>query len=287
MFPVKNGNGQGLIVGLLVLLAERKRRNRADHAGHIHEGSIRKLLHPVALGHEVGKHIVEGLRLAEVVALNLVAADLLEEEVLVLGLDPFRHCSRTQVLCHRHKARYYYFRLVREVAEELHVNLDRVKVEIFQDIERRVPGPEIVHPDRIAQGLELVHIFPDLRRLGKYGLRNLDMEKLPGHTVAGHDFIDGRHHVHDIEIPAGEVHGHRNEALPGIRPFPVECADLLQHIEVQAGYQVVVLENRYEEIGTDHAPLRVVPPGQALHAAEIGRHGPHHRLEVNLNPPVL
>src|SRR5215467_5140894 len=112
-------------------------------------------------------------------ALALVAAQVLQLETLLVGLDAFRRHVHVEALGHGdHRA--HDGAVAALVAEPLHegaVDLERVHREALEIAERRVPGAEVVDGEPHAQVLELAELGESGGRvLHHHALRDLELE---------------------------------------------------------------------------------------------------------------
>ena len=103
----------------------------------------------------------ERMGFAVIKALQLVAADFLQEPGLFFRLHPFHQGVDTQVVGHFHNL-FQDDRVLAvgaEAFQKLHIQLDQVKIKILQHVQGGKAGAEIVHPDLEACFVEAADLL--------------------------------------------------------------------------------------------------------------------------------
>ena len=109
--------------------------------------------------------IVHRPRLGQQEALGLVAADLLDESILFFRLHPFSQRKDVHFLGNLDQTPHELAVgpiVVVQVLDELHVDLDQVKVVFIQAVQAGVARAKVIHPELKAQGVQVTHLFPQL-----------------------------------------------------------------------------------------------------------------------------
>src|SRR5215813_9246458 len=208
--------------------------------------------------------------------LALVAAEVLQLETLLVGLDAFRGHVHVEALGHGdHRA--HDGAVAALVAEPLHegaVDLERVHREPLEIAERRVAGTEVIDGEPHAQVLELAQLGESGRRvLHHHALRDLELEAAGVETAQ----VDGvrhlRHQVRVLELLGGEVHAHDEGGIPRILDLPGASltARLGEHPLSDGHDEPRLLGQADEGIGLQEAALLVLPADERLHLGDLAR----------------
>ena len=136
--------------------------------------------------------------------------------------------------------------------------------------------------------MEAPDLLPDeLRRIRKGTLRDLHNELPVGDPVPVRSAPDGLTHVAVAEVIPADVEGDRDPTKALLLSLSCLPADLLQEVLVEKADEVVLLQHRDELRGGEHPPLRVLPAGEALKAAERSRRHIDEGLVVHPDPVLL
>ena len=229
-------------------------------------------------------------RPAEIVALQLGAAHLTQELGLLAGLDAL--ADRLDAQGQRHFDELGHddavFRPLVKAVHEAHVQLDEVKMNILQNIQRGIAAAEVVHPDLEAQLLQALDLcFHKLEVLPDRAFGQLDGQLVAGdagRVDAAADLIDD---IAGLEVDAGDVQrlGHEIQAL-GLLFLQLQ-QNLVQHVEVQPVDQARVFQDRDKIARRDQASVRVDPAGKGLLVADPAAGSTDDRLEENLDPALF
>ena len=140
-------------------------------------------------------------RLAEIVALELLAADGLQERDLLRRLHALGECVHAELLRHGYDSREQLAARRVERAQEVHVELDDVELIVLEHVEGGVAAAEVVEPDLIAARAESLDAVADeLAVLDKRVLRDLDAQQVAREVVFLHDAFDERDRVGQGEV---------------------------------------------------------------------------------------
>ena len=138
------------------------------------------------------------------------AADVFQEFVLLFGFDAF--AERVDAEFFRHVDDGFEddagLRLRVEVAQESHVNLEEVELEVLEVVQRGVATAEVVHPELepgIVEALDFV--AQEFVVVIEGALGDLDVEVAFRDIVGAADGLDFFEHVAELEIDAREVDG--------------------------------------------------------------------------------
>ena len=144
-------------------------------------------------------------RLAEIVALQLGAADLLQKVHLRFGLHALAERVHAQRRGHLHELREDDLPVVAlvELTHEAHIELEQVKADALQHVQRGIAAAEVVHPHGEAELLEARDLLLDeIKVAADDALRDLDGD----HTAADAGGVDALadllHHVAGVEVGA-------------------------------------------------------------------------------------
>ena len=122
---------------------------------------------------------------------------------MLLRLDALGKCLDAEVLGHGDDRTDDAARLLREVAQKAHVELDEVDRVVLEDVQRRVAAAEIVEPDLIALVPQAVDSPVDgVVILGERALRDLDMQGITRNLVRGARLFYKVKDIDHIEIVA-------------------------------------------------------------------------------------
>ena len=120
-----------------------------------------------------------------------------------------------------------------------------------------------------------------------HAFRDLDVEQLPVDLRLIRQGADLLHQVTGVKIRTGEVDGNGDDPVAGRFGGLDIAQNLLHHVEIQPGDQQVVLQNRNEHGGHQHAVHRIIPAGQRLHIADLSVAGTDDRLVIHLYPALF
>ena len=199
-----------------------------DFAGFRIVGGHFFIFHRDALGFDVLAHFLEGERAAEVVALDLFAADGFQEFVLFLCLHAFSEGADADILRHLHRGLDDVLGPLGEVGEEGHVDFEFVEVVILQRIERGVAAAEVVHPHLVSGGAEAVEDDADFSGvLHKHALCDFYAQERAGDAVFVSDAFDFFIDVAGEEVHAGQVEGNRDGGEAIVQALTLSLANEL------------------------------------------------------------
>ena len=171
---------------------------------------------------------------------------------------------------------------------ERHIQLQRIKAVGLQHIQRRIAAAEIIQPALIACLPELLDFLPQPHFiLLQGGLRDFYVEEIPGHLVLLHHPLHKGKGIHHLKIHGRQIHRHRHKGPVIFHNKPVQFGHRLNDKAVQSMDQAGLLQHRYKNGRHNHAPHRILPPGQGLHAAHLSRKRADDRLIVHLDMPFL
>ena len=236
--------------------------------------------------------MVGGLRLAEVVALDELAAGADEEVALAGGLDALAETCDAELVDHVDEVGHNLAAaaVFGQVGHEDHIHLDQIEGHALQEGEGGVARAEVVHPDLVAQGLQLFcGVHDDVHILGKCALRDLDSDAVRGDARLLHAGVDLMDKIQFVKIIAGEIDRDR-------RGGKIHDALRLGHFHVakDAGEDAQVdlvrlargLKLRDEFSRRKEAERWVGQAGKSLHADDLAGFGDHDGLIVGAQPAL-
>ena len=201
------------------------------------------------LGLEHRPDLLERHRRAEEIPLQDLAADRLEERVLLLRLHALRERMEAELLRHIDDCRENHarLRLRLEIAQERHIDLQHIELEILQIVERGIAAAEIIHPELEPLPAQAADLRLEERiALVERALRDLDVQELARHAIGPADGLHLLQHIVELEIDAREIH----RDIRDIQPLPADAlqilADALQHIEIEPVNEMRILEHGHE-----------------------------------------
>ena len=221
------------------------------------------------------------------VALDLFAADGAEEIHLFLRLGAFSERMDAEGFRHEDDGFDDFPALVIEIAQEGHIDLQFIEVEILQHIEGGVAASEVVHPALVARfpeavdfALELLAVFDE----GAFG--DFYANITSGQAVLPDDSFDDVEGIDLIEVGAGQVDGNREDRHAGIFHRVQTFPDLLDDVGVQFVNELGIFKDRNEHVRRESASFGIFPAGERFHAAELPCQGADDRLIENLDVAV-
>ena len=169
--------------------------------------------------HQKAREVGQWQRLADPVALHLVAAELAQQGQLLGGLDAFGHHFQVEVVRQvDHRAHQLaVLGTILHAADEALVDLQQGDGQAVEVDEGGEAGAEVVqgetHAD-LAQGLHgLLHLLAAAhdRRLGEFELEPLGVD-----AALADQAVEGRQQLAVLELAEGQVHRHvqRRQARP-------------------------------------------------------------------------
>ena len=224
---------------------------------------------------------------SEIVSLYLLASDLLQEFVLLTGLNALGKRLDSNFLRHIHDRRDDVSGFFCRGTQKAHIDLQLIKIQVLQRAQRRISGAEIVHPDLKSQLMETADILTQpLRMADECALCDLKINELTRNLIFFRQAFYSVDQIRLTEILAGKIHRYRHDIHACLDPFPAVTADLFEHKEIEISNSALILQSRYKLSGRDHPVYRILPPAQCLCSAELSRDSTHHRLVIDLNPAL-
>lgn len=174
-------------------------------------------------------------RLVEIVALNLVDADLFGELVLLFGFNAFGDNLLPEVVDDgNHVGEERDFSLLEVVVDEGFVELHEIDGELRHRRDGGITRAEIVEGDIDAA---LMHFFKELFaaffRREDAALRNLDLDAVGGDAVAGQEVVEERGIGGVFQLAGGVVDGYDRQFLSVGFPLRELLDDFLGHDAVE------------------------------------------------------
>ena len=264
--------GQGLI-GLEI-----------DHADGIIVGLPGPCLHLQPLPHAVVKAFLIGHGLSEEKALHLFTAPVLQKFKLLPCFHPFRQTAGTDALIHGNDGADNLSGPFTGASQKGHIDFQHIKEIALQQVQRGVAASEIIHPDFIACLPEPVKALPDAGIHGvKQPFRDFDMNHVPGHIVLQHPVLYFLENITLQEVQAGQIHRYRHHRTALGHAAGKIFAYLPDDFQIQLMNLPALFQGGNEIHRLEESPLRILPPGQGLHAAESAGHGAHNGLVIGLD----
>ena len=276
---------------ILSVIEEKRHRRVANHIGQSHlfiESIFHRCFHSQMTLETVLVTLLIGQRLPVVPALDFLAAHALQKLRLGPGFHPFCQGMDAQLLGHENDGTHDFPALVILVPLERHIQLQRIEPVRLQYIQRGIAAAEIIQPALIACLPELLDFLlqPPLILL-QCRLRDFYMEEIPGHLVLLYQLLHKREGIHHLKIHSRQIHRHRHKRAVISHNKPVQLRHRFHDIAVQPLNQPGLLQHRHKNGRHNHAPHRILPPGQGLHAADLTSERTNHRLIVHLDISFL
>ena len=230
--------------------------------------STRRLFATAALGQELPRDLLERLRRAQQVALDLGAAERAHVGELLLGLDALDGGDHVEAvreagdaLDDRERAL-----LVRDVLHERAVDLDLVEREAAQVAQAGVAGAEIVHREVDAERAQLMQGGERGRGvLHQHGLGDLEFQPAGRQARARQRPHDDLEQALADQLDGGEVDRHLDVLRPGRRVG----AGAVDHPFADRDDQAELLGERDEIARRDQPAHRMLPADQRLEAGDL------------------
>ena len=199
-------------------------------------------------------------------ALDINAADALEEFRLLHGLHALCDDRRSQPVCHADNGTNDNAASAADlIAQKDHIQLDDIHFDIFQHVERRIAAAEIIHFHGIAQGLQPGHEPDQKIATADHGaLGDLHTQISHRDAIGFPDTLHAFYKIAGIDIVPGHVKGNRHVGDTRFPALPEKPARLFHDVEIQLGDETAVLENRDKLAGRLDAELGMDPPHQRL-----------------------
>ena len=231
---------------------------------------------------------VSGNRLREVEALQEAAADLLQEAGLFLCFNALCNGSHAQLLGQVNDVGQDVRRPLVLVAQELHVDLQEVEIEILQGVEGGVSAAEVVEPDLVAVPMKVVDMGRDHLLVLRQGrLRDLYGNLPVGDVIFRQDGIDAFVDIRDVQIVAGKVDRGIGIGNALVLAGPHVPADTFEDVEVHLPDPMTGLENG-DEVGRAHeAVYGIDPAGQGLGVPDLPVHPVDQGLIIGPDPALF
>ena len=240
---------------------------------------------PAAIGDRAG--FVDGKRPAEIIALNLGAAEILDHVMLLLGLDALGGRRHAEALCERDDGADDRDRLghaFRRALDEAAVDLDRGEAGAAEIAERRIAGAEIVErqPDP-----EIEDAFEHLDGAGalvhEHAFGHFEFEPVRRQPALRQRRGDGRDEAGIVELLGRHIDRDPRRAGPARRFL----ASRPQHPFSDRPDQAGVLGERDELDGRHVAEFGMAPAQQCLEPCQQARIGGDDGLIVQMQLVVL
>eukprot|EP01022_Parablepharisma_sp_SALTPOND_P021769 TRINITY_DN435_c2_g11_i1.p1 TRINITY_DN435_c2_g11~~TRINITY_DN435_c2_g11_i1.p1 ORF type:complete len:948 (-),score=370.43 TRINITY_DN435_c2_g11_i1:3556-6399(-) len=211
---------------------------------------------------------IEQGRTAEQVALSFVAAFLLKNGALGLGLHTLGQHRYIEAMAQRQDGAHEGLGLLAgfELADEAAVQLDLVEGEGAQGFQRRIAAAEIVHGDGHAHGLELLQQVKRPFAVGNDGGLG-DFQLQPRGGQAG----SSQHRTHPLDQGSvGELHGRQVDGNARLQvPLHSLAAGAFQHPVADGADGAAFLGHRNEDGRRDQTLYRMLPAQQDFVAGDL------------------
>ena len=255
-----------------------------DHADGIIVSLPGPGLNLQSLLHAVVKAFLIGHGLSEEITLHLFAAVVLQKLKLFLRFHPLRQAAGADSLIHGNDGTDNVSGPFAGASQKGHVDFQHIKGIVLQQVQGRIAAAEIIHPDFIARLPEPPEALPYVGVPGsEQSFRDFNMNHVPGHIVLQHPVLHFLENIALQEIQAGQVHRYRHHRTPLVHAAGKILTHLPYDFQIQLMNLPAVLQGGNEIRRLEKSLLRILPPGQGLHAAEGAGNGPHNGLVIGFD----
>ena len=204
---------------------------------------------------------------------------------MLLGFDPFREGMDIELLRHLHDGGRDPHGALGEGPKESHIELELIEGDLLEHVQGGVGASEIVHPDLVAGGVELLYdSLQQLLLLGHHALRDLEINEVMGDFIIADDIVHkGEDIIAQEKIQPGEIDRYRNRCLTVGQAPPDPGTDAAKDRLIEMMDDSLALQHRDELVRVNDAKLRIDPPRQGFEAAELAGGGADDRLIKGLN----
>ena len=168
-----------------------------------------------------------------------------------------------------------------------HVELDQVKADLLQNVQRGIAAAEVVHPDPEAQFLKALNLLPDeFKVAADRAFGNLDGQHRAVNSGCIDALPDLLHDVAAVKIRTGKIHGLRHRIQTGLCLLFQLLQHALDHIEIQLIDQPGFLQ-RGDKVGRrQEASHRVDPARQCFLVTDLPVGGAYDCLIIDRDPAL-